>query len=249
MAIPKLSKMVADCERKYARVAAFVNVHRQTLLDAFGQAIRPGLEHGEPAFDPAAWLDGFFRRLRQSFAELLDAEERHLDELAGDAHHRDERNEAAADLRTRLIDLRNLFRANFGKEKTEEAGFPRRLRPEPLTLLRQVGRILRRLFDEGFDLPAARFASEQASRSKAVEVLVPAARRLRRAVDLAAHEQCKARVTRAAKNEAMKRFGVAHRATVDLLDGICRFAGRSDLMPLLREPSPRRSEKPGSAPS
>lgn len=248
MAVPKLSKMVADCERKYARVARFVHTHRQTLLDAFARALRPGLEGGEPTPDAAVLVDGFFGRLRKALAELLDAEERHLDELAGDGICRAERDQAAQELRALLFDLRSLFRANFGNKKTDEAGFPRRLRPEPHALLQQAMVLLERLHDQGLDLSAARFASSEAPRTKAIRVLEPATQRLRRAVDLAAYERCKAGVTRAAKLEAMKRFGIAHRATVDVFKAVCRFAGRRDLMRLLGQPARRRSKKPGSAP-
>jgi hypothetical protein len=245
MAVPQLSKMVTDCQRQYAFVARFVQTHRQTLLDAFGKVFRP-LEAGETAPDVTVLVDGPLRRLRETLDDLFGAERRHLDEIADHGVYRAERDQVALELYRLLFDLRNLFRANFGKKKTEEAGFARRLRPEPLAMLLQVDRILTRLHDGGFELPPARFA--RATRKKAIKVLEPAARQLRRAVDLAAHQECKAQVTRAAKLKAMKRFGNAYRANVDLFKAVCRFAGRRDLTRRLRRPA-RRSEKPGSAPS
>ena len=247
MAVPKVSKMVTACQSKLARLESFVLTHRQTLVDALAKAFQQDLDEGRTAIGLVGVIDGLLARLRRIVQELLDAETNHLGELADDGQYRDERDQAAAALREMLFDLRDLFRASFGKRKAQEAGFERRIMQHPLALLRQAKHVLDRLRDRGLELPPARFASCGVSRAKVIEVLEPAARRLRLAIDHVGRETAQAQETLAAKQQAMASFGDTCAALVKVLEAACRLAGRRDL--LLKQCRPYRSARPGSAAS
>lgn len=249
MAVPKVSKMVTECQRKLVRLESFVRTHRQTLADALGKVFQQDLDEGRTATGLMGAIDGLLTRLRRVVQELLDAEEHHLAELADDGRHRDERNQAAKALRALLFDLRDLFRVSFGKRKAEEAGFERRIMQHPLALLRQAQRILGRLRDRVLELPRTRFAARGVSRAEVIEVLETAARRLRSAVDHVGRETTQAQETLAAKRQAMASFGDTCSALVKVLEAACRLAGRRDLSRQLKRCRPYRSAKPGSAAS
>jgi len=200
MAVPQVSKMITDRQRQCEFADRFVVNHHDALVAALDRVFRQDLEEGHPETGALPYVDSLVRRLRRAFADLVAAEERHLAELADDGVYRDRRDESARALRDVLFDFRRMFRSAFGDRKAEEAGFERRIAQHPLALLRQTGRIVKKLRDPAFELSASRYEGVAVAREKVAEHLETPARQLRRAVDDLTNEQTKAHGTKVAKD-------------------------------------------------
>lgn len=242
MAIPRVSKMITDRQRKCEFVDWFVVNHRPALVKALAQLFQQDLEEGQPLPNVDLFLDGLVRRLRRALRELVEAEQTHLAEIADDGIHRDRRDEAARDLRDVVFNWRPVIRAVFGERKAEEAGFERRIADHPLALLRQTERLLARFRDPEFELDATRFDGVAVTRERIVEQLESPARQLRQAIDDVTSEQTKAHGTKVAKDQAMTHFDHVYRAFVNLFDPAFRLIGEDELAERLTLKLSRRSD-------
>lgn len=243
MAVPRISKMITDRQRKCEFVDWFVVNHRKALVEALADLFQKDLEEGEALPDVDLFLDGLVRRLRRALRELVEAEQAHLGEIADDGIHRDRRDQAAQELRDVVFNWRPVIRAVFGERKAEEAGFERRIADHPLALLRQTERLLSRFKDPGFELDATRFDGVAVTREKVVEQLESPARKLRQAIDGLTSEQTKAHGTKVAKDQAMAHFDHVYRAFVSLFEPAFRLIGELELAERLTLKLPRRSEQ------
>ena len=112
--------ITADRQRQCEFVDWFVVKHREVLVEALTQLFQRDAGEGQPVPDVVVFIDALILRLRRAFAELKEAEERHLTELANDGVNRDRRDDSAQTLRDVMTDWRTLFRITHGDRKAAE---------------------------------------------------------------------------------------------------------------------------------
>jgi len=244
MAVPQVSKMITDRQRQCEFVDQFVVTHQPAVVEALVQLFTLDVEEGQASPDVVGFVNALVLRLRRAFADLVDTELRHLEELANDGVFRDLRDRAAQALREVLSDWRTLFRVAFGERKAEEVGFERRIAQQPLALLRQARRILTKLGDVAFELPAPRIDGVVVTREKAIEHLEEPVRQLRQAMDDLTRELSRAHGTQVAKDRALAYFDEVYGLFVRLLQSTFRLAEKPDLAERLPLRLSRRSGSP-----
>lgn len=242
MAVPRISKMVTDRQRQCEYVDWFVVKHREVLVEALVQLFQRDAGEGQPVPDVVVFIDALILRLRQAFAELKEAEESQLTDLAIDGIHRDQRDAFAKALRDVMTQWRDLFRINFGFRKAAAAGFESRMATHPLALLRQSDRILTQLHDPEFVLPPPAEGVE-VTRETAIAKLEAAAKDLRQTMNDLTGGVTKSEGTKVAKDEAMEHFDEVYRLFVNLLRSAFRLVGKYELAKRLTLKIARRSRK------
>lgn len=242
MAIPRVSKMVTHRQRLCEFVERFVQVHREEVAEALALYLHQigdpaGQDPGTP--DVKAFLDRLRGRLKEALRQLLQAEQRHLDELADDAEPRKRKERTTAELSQDVFQLRDLFRGAYGRSTAEEViGFERRIAYDPAALARQSERVAARLRDPGLSLPPPRFEWLEISVEGAAATLEGKLERLRAATVDVTRNRSRAKGSKLVKDQAINGFDKAYRPIVKLLRAAFRLAGKPELA--ARIPSLRR---------
>ena len=252
MTLPKVSTMVTFRQRRCELVDSFVATYRREVGEALELLFQDdGTDEPLAPGTLESVLERMLHRMRRALSELLDAERAHLDEVANDAVPRQRRDRAAREVRQLLLDLRQLYRAVYGKIKATEAGFERRIANDAKALLRQGERVYGRLstpdawLHKG-DEPARLRGLEVAPSTLAAQLETPL-EQLRSALDEVTCERAKAQGTKVAKDRALRHFDDLYLLIVRMLVPAFRLAGMDELadrLPTsLRRPS-RRSARP-----
>ncbi len=246
MAIAKVLRTITKPQKLCEFVEQFVTTYRELLAEAMTAFFKQDLEEGQEPPDALAFVDGLLRRLRGAYQELLEAEEKHLNERANDGTFRKLRDDAVTALREVTLDMRRIFRVAYGEEKTEEFGFERGIDPQPLPLLRQTQRILGNLRDPDMPLPEPRYPNiGEAERESVVGHLEPLYHKLREAMNNLTHEEAKAQGTQVDKDQALAGFNRTYSLFVNILESAFELAGHRELAGRLRRTLPRRSSPAG----
>lgn len=244
MAVPKVSKMVTDRQRRYEVVVELVRTHREELAEALGLSFQNALDPSGSGIPD--YLDLLMARLRRTFDELVEAETRHLDELANDAVLRKRRDGLATALRQALFAMRQVIRGAFGGDIAQVLGFERRIADDPRPLIRQGRRIEDKLRDVAVVLPPSRVPGISVDREPMAAALGALIEELREAVDHVTRDASKAQGTKVTKDLAMKAFDKTYPQVAQSLAGVFRLAGRTELaarIPRVRR-RPSKSKNP-----
>ena len=229
MALPRVSKMVTDRQRRCEYVKWFVETYRREVTEALDLFLDPAEDSGLPNTSPsvlAVHLGRLLGRLDRALEELIEAEKVHLDEVGNDAAPRQRRDAAAQAVREVLFDLRRLYRGAYGLEAAEELGFERRIAPDPLALLRQAQRLQKNLAGE---LPPPRYEGITVPGGPALAALVTPVADLRTALDEVNRQRGKCQGTKLTKDKAMALFDETYLQIVRMLVPSFRLAGKEKL--------------------
>lgn len=234
MSKPSISPLVTFRQKRCEFVCSFVTTYRDEVAKALELFFQDEDEAAARPFDTVAeLLDRLLRRMKRALQSLLEAEQKHLDEAGGDALPRKRRDEAAAELKQALFDLRALYRAAYGDLIVQEYGFEHRIANDSPALLRQGERAHDQLAKltrtPENELPAPRYEGLGISASAASAVLEPRVGELREALSEVTREQARIQGTKVAKDRAMKRFDHSYRQIVRMLVPAFRLAGHDEL--------------------
>ena len=251
MTQPSISTLVTFRQKRCEFVCSFVTTYRDEVAEALELFFQDEGDTAAPTSDTVAeFLEGLLGRMKGALRNLLEAELKHLDELSGDALPRKRRDEAAAELKQALFDLRALYRAAYGDLIAQEYGFEGRIANDAPALLRQGKRVydpLAKLVQSPeIELPSPRYEGIVISASAAVAVLEPRIEELREALSEVTREQARIQGTKVAKDRARKRFDHSYRQIVRMLVPAFRLAGHDELAEKIPT-SLRRPRRKGTA--
>ncbi len=151
------SKMIVLRQRVAASIRAALATFGEEVTPALEERAGPFLDDGESALDFRLFVGLLERMVAASLERLVEADKDHLDELAGDVAGRLARDGAVAALRQKLIDIRSLVMALFGRRRAIEiVAVDGRTAAQPELLWRQGEHTLTRLRDPQLRIPPRR---------------------------------------------------------------------------------------------
>ena len=255
------SIMVGIRQKTAAVIHSLVEAHAAEVAAVVEPRLRSLLKPGEvlPDFTLVLLLLG--RMVAEAALLLVASDRAHQEELEGDVEPRVQRDQAAHTVRRKLVEIRKLAAAVFGRQQGDKIfGLTGRTAraAQPELLWQQTRKAIDRLRDPELVLPATEIENVFAP-SALVRGLEPHVAALRQALDAVGLERRQAESTLAAKSGAMGSFDVAEKASVGILAGFFHLARRPDLARQIRallrrrravaptrEPSPTAG---GAAPS
>lgn len=195
----------------------------------------PFLAEGEPVFD-FAQLQRVLQAMGEvTFDAMVAADKAHLDELGNDVAPREERNEAVAAVRRKLVDVRRMLIGLFGTVRTAEiVAVDGDTAYQPELLWRQGEHTLSHLRDPELRLPEAKTDSIVFEPQKLADELEPLVVRLRAAIDKAELDRRVAATTHKVKTEAIDEHDLLIGACARILSGFYLLARRPDLADRIR---------------
>lgn len=239
------SKMVEKRGGDADRLSAAFDTHSQTAADVLSEVLQPYLEKEEAVPDLWQFQRLLARRLEGMRKELAEADSVHDKEVRDDRTVRFDRDEAATDLRERLVGIRRTVEGSFGPGASAallgiEGNLPRDPR-----ILRSIGsKLMMRLQEEGLQGRESRLSGVQLDPTAWVQELDEPLGRLDEALRRLDRESRQAETTLIAKQQAMEAYDRAYLATARLMEDFFAYAGLTELAERVR-PSRRSVSGPG----
>jgi len=198
---------------------------------AIEHRLRPLLRAGETLPDVVLVLVLMARMVAAAVAKLVESHRARETELDDGVEPREQRDLAALVVRRKLVDLRTLAAAFFGRRRGSDvlglAGSTAEV-VQPERLWRQARAAVDRLLDPRLEAPgislACAFDPVALARNLAPDVAA-----LRQGLDAVERRHLKADRTLAAKEDAMGELDSVQRASVLVMKGFLALAGRPDL--------------------
>ncbi|APR74806.1 Hypothetical protein A7982_00152 [Minicystis rosea] len=230
------SKQVTDREKSARAVVAAGETQADAIGAALAQVFKPHLRKGEPSPDVSRVAVLLSRALDAAKATMVEADVAHDAEIGDDDGYRKARDEAAADLADRLIELREILTGVYGTA-TANSVFTSRTPEDPVVLSRfardiegALGRVT---------LPKARIKGAKLDIAETIADLAQRREKLDATLADVARELREAQATLDAKNRAIAAYDEVFGGVATLLTGALRLAGKPDLAAKVR-PSSRR---------
>lgn len=229
------------------KVATIISTLVETYAREVGRLLEPRLrtclKDGESLPDVALVLVLLGRLVARAADQVVKWDRVERDESDDDAELRLQRDIAARALRQKMIDVRALASALYGRRHGSvvlgfEGRLPRVRQPE--SLWGQARAVLDRLRNPNLETPANRFKTTFDPGQLARE-LETGATALRRSLDAVERRQRGADSTQAAKGEAMADLELVQKASVLVVKGFFTLAGRSELVRQLDESLRKKS--------
>lgn len=215
----------------HAAFAGFGEVVTPVIAERFA----PFLAEGEPVFDFAQLQRVLQAMGEATFDAMVAADKAHLDELGNDVAPREERDEAVAGVRRKLIDVRQMLTGLFGGARTAEiVAVDGDTARQPELLWRQGEHTLSHLRDPELRLPEAKTDSIVFEPQKLAGELEPLVSRLRAAIDRTELDRRVAATTHKVKTEAIAEHDLLIGACARILSGFYLLARRPDLAARIR---------------
>ncbi len=225
------SKLVTDRQKGADAVAAIAEAQLQTLADSLTRVL--------PGGNPDA-MQSVVTQLTSTLVgrrdEMVRADETHERELADDAPARAERDEAAAAVTAKLVELREVLTGLYGQTLARTV-LPEAAPQDPVVLERFAGQVSTTLANVA--LPEPRVAGAQLDVSVLADDISGAQTELRNRLDVVAREVREAQDTLAKKNRAIEQYDRAFQGVATVLTGLFVLAGQDELANKVR-PSARR---------
>lgn len=233
-----LSKAVTDRVRANGSVLAALQ-HLAPMLESQGAALfAPHLKKGETLPD-LAFLATLLQRVLQSQGAAMEkADSDHNDELADDAEPRDRRDEAARELYSGLVDVKQGTGALFGESWLSRLKLPATLPQDPVALVRVAGDVKDALEKASLPKPRVPGVKSFDKQPWVAQIGKPTAD-LAKALEDVAREMREAQGTLIKKTRAISAFDEAFSKGVALTGALLRMVGEAEHADRLR-PSARR---------
>lgn len=245
------SKQVVDRQKEAQAVLSAAATHTAELVKQLEALFVPLLHRGEKPLDLELMVALLVRTLQQSLTAMIDADDAYQNELLDDAAPRQQRDEAAAALRQRLIDLRDTLGGLFGSALVQSSGFGTTTPTDPTLLSRFAVGIIQAL--DGVKLPKPKLPGLTVNAKQLVTELDALRKNLDQALAEVSRETREAQATLSARNAAQAAFDERYTGVASLLSGFLRLAGKGDLADQVRltwrRASSETSEEPPAEPA
>jgi len=222
-----------------------VETHAAEIGKAIGRRLRPLLREGEVLPDFALVLALLGRLVAAAAAWLVRSDKVHESGLDEGVEPRVQRDLAALVLRRKVVEIRTLGSAFYGRRGSAVLGLVGRTAEavQPELLWRQARTLLARLRDPQLEAPgnSLKLVFDPVALGRELEPEVSA---LRQALDAVEREQRQAGTTLAAKEDAMGDLDSVLKACVLVMKGAFALAGRPDVARKLGELSRRKKPLP-----
>lgn len=246
------SKQITDREKSASAVAAVAETQANAVQAALGKLFKPHLHKGESMPDFSLLVLLVSRALDASKTRMVDADAAHDAELGDDDGYRKARDDAAAALSDKLIELRETLTGVYGAA-TANAVLAGPTPQDPVVLsrfARDVAGALGRV-----KLPKPRVKGAKIDVAETADEIEERRATLDAALKDVAREVREAQATLDAKNQALAAHDEAFAGAATALTGLLRLAGKPELAAKVR-PSTRRpgqtaadtEEEPAPAP-
>ena len=230
------SKQITDREKSARAVVAVGETQSEAAGAALGKLLKPHLAKGEAVPDFALVLTLVSRALDASKARMVEADAAHEAELGDDEPVRRARDEAAATLSDKVVELREVLTGVYGAA-TANAVFGGPTPEDPVVLSRFAGEVSSQL--TRVKLPAPRIKGAKLDTAETASTLEEHSAALDTHLKHVARELREAQATLDAKNQALAAYDDIFNGVATTLTGLLRLAGKADLAARVR-PSTRR---------
>lgn len=198
------SKQVNDRLKSSRAVVAAAETNANEIAAGFQQTLSPYLEKGEAMPDVALLVKLTGRWIAAETRALEKADQVNELELRDDATPREARDEAAADVRRTLVDLRSAAEATFGPAGLRKLAIAEAVPSDAQAILTKAREVLSALQDQTIKMPKALRRGMKMDRSAFAEDLSEDMPALEKALATVAREQREADKTLAAKRAALE---------------------------------------------
>jgi hypothetical protein len=233
------SKQVTDREKSARAVAAAAETHATHIAAGFDRELSPYVRPGEALPDTGLLVRLIGRKIAADNAALVAADRAHEQELADDAGPREDRDEAAARVRSVLVDLRAAIESTYGARGLMLLGLGDAVPIDPSVLATAGSSVQKALNDPEIKLPSPRRAGMLIDRAAFALDLAAELPALQEALAKVATEEREKEATQRAKNEAMAKNDATFASGASYLAMSCQMAGLAEIAAKVR-PSGRR---------
>jgi hypothetical protein len=233
------SKQVTDREKSARAVEAAARTHAAQIAAGFTRELTPHLQAGEKLPDVGLLAQLIGRKILADSAALLAADRAHEQELADDDGPREDRDEAAAKVRSVLVDLRAAIESSHGPRGLTLLGIGDAVSVDPSVLATAGVNAQKALKDPEIKLPKPKRAGLKIDLAAFADDLAAELPVLQKALAKVATEEREKEATQRAKNEAMAKSDATFTSGASFLAMSCQVAGLSELAAKVR-PSGRR---------
>lgn len=233
------SKQVTDREKSARAVGAAAETHGAQIGAGFTRELSGHLKSGETLPDAGLLARLIGRKILADNAALLAADHAHEQELADDDGPREDRDDAAAKVRSVLVDLRAAIDSGYGARGLSLLGLGDAVAVDPSVLATAAGNAQKALKDQTIKLPKPKRAGMKIDRAAFAEDIAGELPALQKALAKVATEEREKEGTQRVKNEAMTKNDASFTSGADFLATSCQVAGLIDIAAKVR-PSGRR---------
>jgi hypothetical protein len=233
------SKQVTDREKSARAVGAAAETHAAQIAAGFARELTAHLRAGETLPDTGLLARLIGRKIVADNAALVAADRAHEQELSDDEGPREDRDEAAAKVRSVLVDLRAAIESGYGARGLTLLGLGDAVAVDPSVLAAAGGNVQKALNDPKIELPKPKRAGMTVNRAAFALDLTAELPALQKALARVATEDREKEATQRVKNEAMARNDGTFTSGADYLAASCQVAGLIDIAAKVR-PSGRR---------
>ena len=230
------SKQVIDREKSTRPVVAAAETHAVDIAAALTRELSAHLHKGDALPDLTLFAHLIGPKVKADFEVLVRADRAHEAELSDDAAPREARDAAAEKVRSALVDLRDSVNTADGAAGMKKLGLAGAIFPDPTVIAGRAVAVQEALQDDSIKLPKSRRPSLKVD-LKGFAAELPA---LVKALDSVAREKREAKVTQAAKNDAMAGHDRGFSRGAGLLAGLASYGGLDEVAATIR-PSTRKA--------
>lgn len=230
--------MVTDRLKAHESVAEALRQLSPSVGKQAEALLAPYLKKGEEMPDLALFATLLERMLGDRAAKMDAADGRHNEELADDAEPREERDSAAGDVYSAIVEIKGGVGTLFGSKWVGKLGIPAEVPRDPATLARVAADIKKAL--GATKLPRPRLEGIKSfDVSPWIKKLDEPAKRLDKALRDVTREAREAQATLVEKTRAISAYDGAFSTGVTFTAGLLRLVGEHEHAAKLR-PSERR---------
>lgn len=242
-----LSKVVTTYVKSSDKLLAALREFKGPVGEQMAAWLAPVLEKGETAPDVAFLFELIARRVERAEEAMTEADIANSMELGDDHEPRQRRDQAVADVRAELLQIKQTLQALFGDREARAFGLQVEIEHDPLALEGRAGTVLRALKEN--ELPKPKMAGViEVNKAPWIAGLKRARARLSEALHDVGREQREVQLTQRAKREALTNFESVYKAGAALCWATLIATGHpdwADTIPLTprRAPSGKRKKK------
>ncbi len=240
---PSGRKGTAGRKKSWEFVLSAIDTQGDEAADQLIEVLSEDLREGEEMPDIRFFFTLLGRRMARFGTAMVEASERHLDELADDDALRQERDTTTKELVADYIAMRGGYRTGYGNEIAAAVGFERHVATDPAEIELQVDRLSTNLGKPELVLPSSRYPGIAPQPAETLELFRPNLKRLkatRAALNRAHREADGSQLT---KNDAVAAHDLEFPNLSRCFEACCTVAGLRELARRVR-PSARRPGRP-----
>ncbi len=220
-------------------VSAIAGTQGDEVAEQLIEVLSEDLREGEEMPDIRFFFTLLGRRMARFGTAMVEASERHLDELADDETLRYERDETTSALASDYIAMRDGYRIGYSRKIAAAVGFEKHVATDPVAIELQTDRLLTNLEKPELELPPARYPGIAPRPDGTVALFRPNLKRLKTARAGLNRAHREADSSQMLKNDAVTAHDREFPNLSRCFEVCCVVAGLHDLARRVR-PSQRR---------